>query len=317
MLAKARERGFKGIVAQRGDTGLALVHEFKPEAVFLDLGVPVMDGATVLDHLKHHLSTRHIPVHVVAAGEDGRDALRAGAVGVVGKPVTKKALDRTFDDLERFLTREVKSLLIVEDDETRDTSLAELAGAGEDVEVTAVASSEEALSALAEKHFDCVVLDLKLPNGTGFELLDELKQNGRFGGVPVIVYAGKELTRREESKLRGYTETIVIKDVRSPERLLDETALFLHRVENRLPVERRRTLEQLNEGTAVWRGKKILIVDDDVRNVFALTSVLEGHGMEVVFAETGAEGLERLEASPEIDLVLMDIMLPRWTATRR
>ena len=310
LLGKARERGFKGIVAQRGDAGLALIHEFKPDAIILDLKLPVMDGSTVLDHLKHHPATRHIPVHVVAADGDGRDALRAGAVAVVEKPLDKKSLDRTFNDLEQFLARDVKNLLIVEDDEEQRRSLVELAGDGDDVEVTAVGTSKEALDALAEKRFDCVVLDLKLPDGTGFELLEELKGNGEFGDVPVIVYTGKDLTRREETKLRRYAEAIVVKDVRSPERLLDETALFLHRVENRLPAERRRTLEQLHDGNAVLLGKKILIVDDDVRNVFALTSVLEGHGMEVVFAETGAEGLEKLEASSDIDLVLMDIMLP-------
>jgi CheY-like chemotaxis protein len=229
---------------------------------------------------------------------------------VLEKPLTKKALDRAFTDLERFLARDVKNLLIVEDDEEQRRSLAELAGEGEDVEVTAVGSSKDALAELGKKQFDCVVLDLKLPDGTGFELLEQLKQNGEFGDVPVIVYTGKSLTRREETKLRRYAEAIVVKDVRSPERLLDETALFLHRVENRLPAERRRTLEQLHDGNAVLRDKKILIVDDDVRNVFALTSVLEGHGMEVVFAETGAEGLEKLEANPDVALVLMDIMLP-------
>jgi CheY-like chemotaxis protein len=174
-----------------------------------------------------------------------------------------------------------------------------------------VGSSEEALAALdSEQPFDCMVLDLKLPKMTGFDLLEKVKTSGSSRSLPVIVYTGKELTRREETKLKRYAETIVVKDARSPERLLDETSLFLHRVESKLPDSKRKMLEQLHNTDALFLGKKVLIVDDDVRNVFALTSALEAHGMDVLFAENGREGIETLKANDGVDLVLMDVMMP-------
>jgi CheY-like chemotaxis protein len=312
VLEIARERGFKGLVAHRGDTGLALARELKPDAVILDMKLPVMDGWTVLDHLKRHPETRHIPVHIVSAiGEDGRrDALRAGAVAFLQKPLDKEALHGTFEQMATFIERDVKSLLVVEDDEKQRESLIELLGGGDDVEVIAVGSSEEALAQLDEGRFDCMVLDLRLPDTTGFKLLEKVKRDERFRDLPIIVYTGKELTRREETRLRRYAETIIVKDASSPERLLDETSLFLHRVESRLPAAKRRLLEQLHSAEAIFEGRKILVVDDDVRNVFALTSVLEAHGMEVLFAENGREGLELLKEHPDVDLVVMDLMMP-------
>ncbi len=309
-LEVARDRGFKGIVALRGDSGLALAHEFKPDAIILDMNLPVMDGWTVLDHLKHHPETRHIPVHIVSGGDGRTSALRAGAVAFLEKPVSKEGLDAAFGDIESFIARGVKNLLVVEDDEQQRTALTELIGGGEDVDVTAVGSSEEALEALEQTRFDCMVVDLKLPEMGGFELLERLNGDVRFSSIPVIVYTGKELTRREETKLKKFSDAIVVKDASSPERLLDETALFLHRVERKLPQEKRRMLEQLHSADDVFRGRRILIVDDDVRNVFALTSVLEASGMDVVYAENGREGIETLRDQPEIDLVLMDIMMP-------
>jgi CheY-like chemotaxis protein len=306
----ARQRGFKGIVALRGDSGLALAHEFKPDAIILDMKLPVMDGWTVLDHLKHHPETRHIPVHIVSGGDGRTTALRAGAVAYVEKPATKEALDEAFSELSSFLERGVRNLLVVEDDEEQRQAVAELVGAGEDVDVTGVGSADEALAALENKRFDCMVLDLKLPDTSGFQLLEKLKQDERFATLPVIVYTGKELTRREETRLKKYADTIIVKDASSPERLLDETSLFLHRVEARLPQAKRRMLEQLHSAEEIFKGKKILIVDDDVRNVFALTSVLESNGMEVLFAENGRDGIETLKRNPDVDLVLMDIMMP-------
>jgi CheY-like chemotaxis protein len=204
----------------------------------------------------------------------------------------------------------VRRLLVVEDDDEQRRSIVELIGQGDDVQITAVGSSDEALKALEGERFDCMVLDLKLPDTTGFKLLERLKQDERFRHLPVIVYTGKELTRREETRLKKYAETIIVKDARSPERLLDETSLFLHRVERKLPQEKRRMLEQLHSADEVLRGKRILIVDDDVRNVFALTSALEAAGMEVLYAENGKDGLATLAANPNVDLVLMDIMMP-------
>jgi HAMP domain-containing protein/CheY-like chemotaxis protein/signal transduction histidine kinase len=310
VLDVARERGFKGIVALRGDSALALAHEYKPDAIVLDMELPVMDGWAVLDNLKHHPATRHIPVHIVSAGEGRTNALRAGAVAFLEKPLQEEGLDRMLDEIRSFIDRDVRHLLVVEDDETQRNSIVELVGSGDDVVVTAVGSAEEAATALQEQPFDCMVLDLKLPETTGFKLLEQLKKNDQFSNLPVIVYTGTELTRREETRLKKYAESIIVKDARSPERLLDETSLFLHRVEARLPQAKRRMLEQLHSTDGVFTGKKVLIVDDDVRNVFALTSVLEANGMEVVFAENGRDGLDALRENPDVDLVLMDIMMP-------
>jgi HAMP domain-containing protein/CheY-like chemotaxis protein/signal transduction histidine kinase len=310
VLGVARERGFKGVVALRGDTGLALAQEYRPDAIVLDLQLSGIDGVTLLDNLKRDPETRHIPVHIVSA-EDGRQrALRAGAVAFLRKPATIEELEEAFSGLAGFIDRGVKRLLVVEDDETQRSSIVELIGSGDDVEITAVASGEEALSELEQREYDCMVLDLKLPGRSGYALLEEVKRDDRFRDVPIIVYTGKELTKREETQLRRYAETIIVKDVSSPERLLDETSLFLHRVESRLPSEKRRMLEQLHGSEAVFEGKKVLIADDDVRNVFALASVLESHGMEVLFADNGREALEVLDANPDVDLVLMDIMMP-------
>ncbi len=309
-LEVARDRGFKGIVAVRGDSGLALAHEFKPDAIILDMKLPVMDGWTVLDRLKHHPETRHIPVHIVSAGDGRQNALKAGAVAFLEKPISKEGLEETFGEIRKFIDRGLKRLLVVEDDESQRAAVVELIGSDEDVEVTAVGSGEAALEALELEHFDCMVLDLKLPDMGGFTLLEKLKEDERHSSIPVIVYTGKELTRKEETKLKKFAESIVVKDASSPERLLDETSLFLHRVERKLPKEKRRMLEQLHSADEVLKQRKILIVDDDVRNVFALTSVLEAHGMEVLYAENGNDGIELLRQHPEVDLVLMDIMMP-------
>jgi CheY-like chemotaxis protein len=244
------------------------------------------------------------------SGTDGRtNALRAGAVAFMQKPLEKEHLDSMLEEISTFIDRSVRSLIVVEDDEDQRNSIVELVGGG-DVEVTAVGSTDEALEQLRERRFDCMVLDLKLPQTSGFKLLEQLRKDERHSRLPVIVYTGKELTRREETRLKKYAETIIVKDARSPERLLDETSLFLHRVEARLPPEKRSMLDQLHGVSEVFKNKKVLIVDDDVRNVFALASVLESSGMEVVFAENGRDGIETLQANPDVDLVLMDIMMP-------
>jgi CheY-like chemotaxis protein len=278
----------------------------------------------VLEQLKHHPQTRHIPVHIVSGVVDearSQSALRSGAVAVLAKPVDKEVLGDAFAALSEFVERSVRSLLVVDDDEAQQQAIAELIGGDDDdVEIVAAASSEEALELLERQRFDCMVLDLKLPRMSGFALLERVKQDDRFRSLPVIVYTGRTLTRREETRLKKYAETIIVKDVRSPERLLDETALFLHRVEARLPMEKRRLLEQLHSTDAVLQGRKVLVADDDVRNVFALASALERHGVEVLFAENGHEAIAALETDPDVDLVLMDIMMPEldgYEAMRR
>jgi CheY-like chemotaxis protein len=309
MLEAARERGFKAVVARRGDAGLALAHELRPAAIVLDTTLPAMDGWALLGELKNSPLTRHIPVQVVSANGGKGDALRAGAMAVLEKPPAPEHLAESFARIERFIDRAVKSLLVVEDDDAERASIVELVSA-DDVEITAVSSCKEAGQLLAEQDFDCMVLDLKLPDGSGFDLLAQIDGDERLATLPVIVYAGTDLSESEETELRRYAEAIVVKDARSPERLLDETSLFLHRVETRLPRPRRAAEVPPSGENNVFRGKKVLIVDDDVRNVFALTSALEANGMEVVFAENGQAGIDVLRENPDVDLVLMDIMMP-------
>ena len=307
LLDAVRQHGFKGIVALRSDTGLVMAREFKPDAIILDIRLPVMDGWTVLACLKHDSNTRHIPVHIISA-EDGRQrGLQLGAIAYLQKPVTHEALTEALVNIKDFVERGVKNLLLVEDDETQRHSIVDLIG-NSDVCTTAVGTGAAALAALRSGHFDCVVLDLGLPDMSGFELIEQIKLE--TAEVPIIVYTGKELTRAEETELKRIAETIIIKDVRSPERLLDETALFLHRVQANLPAPKRQMLEQLYQTDTVLADKKVLIVDDDVRNIFALTSLLERHQMHIMYAENGRDGIAVLQNTPDIDVVLMDVMMP-------
>ncbi|HEY7234134.1 MAG TPA: response regulator, partial [Gemmatimonadaceae bacterium] len=310
LLDLAREKGFKGIVGHDGRVGLQLAHTYRPDAITLDIDMPGIDGWAVLDRLKHHPDTRHIPVHIITGIRERQHGMKAGAIAYLEKPVTPEALDDSFNRIAQFIDQQVKHLLIVEDDDVQRESVIELI-AHEDVELTAVATSAEALHELEVKHYDCMVLDLGLQGGQdGFELLETVKADRAMRDLPIIIYTGKELTREEETRLRRFADTIIIKDVKSPERLLDETALFLHRVEAKLPEQKRRMLERLHNADAVFAGKHVLIVDDDVRNIFSLTSVLEDHGMRVSFAENGKYAIDLLEKTPHVDLVLMDVMMP-------
>jgi CheY-like chemotaxis protein len=309
LLDAARERGFKGIVSLRGDTGFALARRVRPDAILLDIGLPAMDGLSILDRLKQNPDTRHIPVHIVSGTDRMRDGLRLGALGYAQKPVSKEALDAGLSSLINFISRKSKNLLIVEDDDVQRSSIVELIGNG-DVTSTAVGSAEEALQLLGKQHFDCMVLDLGLPGASGFQLLEQVKTEESLRNLPVIVYTGRELSAAEETQLRKYAESIILKDVRSPERLLDEAALFLHRVEAHLPEEKRRILHTAHGPDAAFLGAKVLVVDDDMRNIYAVTTVLEGQGMKVVFAENGRDGIELLKKTPDVALVLMDVMMP-------
>jgi CheY-like chemotaxis protein len=253
-------------------------------------------------------------------GIDGaeRDLRHAGALGCLTEAATPELLGDVFDELGHFLGRRSRAVLVVEADERERDGLGDLIG-GPDVEVVGVASREQAMTELDSREFDCVVLAVELEDGTAFQLLDRIRRAKRFRDLPVIVHTRRELSPKDEARLKRYAEAIVVKDVRSPERLLDETSLYLHRIEARLPADKRQMLERLHMADAVFEGKKVLIVDDDVRNVFALTSVFERRGMEVVFAENGREGVEALKANPDISLVLMDIMMPEmdgYEATR-
>jgi CheY-like chemotaxis protein len=314
----AHEADFKCLLAVRGDAGLALVHEFMPDAVILSRELPQVEGSFVLDHLKRHPQTRHIPVLVIAGEEAEREARVAGALGVVAPPAGPEALEAAFSELGAFLDRRTRSVLVVADDVPERKALLDLVG-GPDVDVTGVATREEAIAELDERRYDCVVLDLGLADGGGFALLERLKRAKRFRGLPVIVHANARLTPREEARLKRFAQALVLRDARSAERLLHDTSLFLHRPEARLPADKRQMLERLHAADSVFEGKKVLIIDDDVRNVFALTSVFERRGMHVVFAENGKEGIEALKENPDVALVLMDIMMPEmdgYEATR-
>ncbi|MCC5616995.1 response regulator [Nostoc sp. CHAB 5836] len=309
LLDMARQQGFKTIVALQSKQGLALAQQYKPNAIMLDIHMPEMDGWTVLDRLKHKPDTRHIPIHILSVDERQQRGLQLGAITYLQKPVSPEALTQVLTEIKGFIDRQVKNLLIVEDDPVQAQSIMELIGNG-DVQSTAVGTGAEALLILRSHHFDCMVMDLGLPDMSGFTLIEQIKLEPRLLKLPIIVYTGKELSRQEETQLRGLAETIIIKSVRSPERLLDETALFLHRVQANLPPPKRQMLEQLHQTDPVLANRKILIVDDDLRNIFALTSFLESYQMQVLFAENGRDGIETLQANPDINIVLMDIMMP-------
>ena len=309
LLDLARERGFKGIITSKGESVPALARRYRPDAITLDLGLPDVDGWTVLDRLKHDPDTRHIPVHIISGTDDSLRGLKQGALAYLRKPATKEDLDAALADIKQFVDRKVKRLLIVEDDAAQRSSIAALIGNG-DVQTTAVSLGEEALSELKKQEFDCMVLDLGLPDMTGFQLIQRIRNEAGLVDLPIIIYTGKELTRKQETELRRLADTIIVKDVESPERLLDETTLFLHRVQANLPPPKRQMLEKVRLNDPVLSHKRVLIVDDDVRNIFALTSLLERHQMEVIYAENGKDAIEALENNPNTDIVLMDVMMP-------
>ncbi len=304
-----RVNGFKVLVALEGDTGLALARKFKPAAITLDLRLPDTDGWMVLDRLKHDAATRHIPVHIISADDHRQRGLKLGAVAYLQKPVSEETVRKAFSELGGFIDRRVKNLIVVEDDERERASIVELV-ADQDVETTAVASGQEALALLGQKRFDCMVLDLGLPDMKGLELIESIKKQPELSELPIIVYTGKDLTRAQEAELKRLTESIIVKDVQSPERLLDETALFLHRVEESLPEPKRKLLQQLHHKDPVLAGGRVLVIDDDLRNIFAITSALERQDMVVTYAENGRDGLAALEKAEGIDVVLTDIMMP-------
>jgi CheY-like chemotaxis protein/signal transduction histidine kinase/HAMP domain-containing protein len=309
VLDYARERNFKGIVTSMGDSALSLARDYLPSAILLDIDLPDIDGFTVLDRLKRDPSTRHIPVHVMSSLRERERALRQGAISYMNKPVNKEALNEEFGRIQKFLLGGKRSLLVVDDEQAQRDAIVSLIG-DKDIRIVAVENGTQALEALRQSHFDCMVLDLTLPDISGFELLDMIGKDQSLRDLPIVIYTAKELKRAEVTKLKKYAKTIVIKDARSPERLLDETALFLHRSHASLPEAQRRMLEEIHAQDGGLAGRKVLIVDDDLRNIFALSSLLERQQMQVSFAENGRDGIEVLEKDPTIEIVLMDIMMP-------
>ncbi|HWW13391.1 MAG TPA: HAMP domain-containing protein [Candidatus Dormibacteraeota bacterium] len=305
----SRDKGFKVLVASRGAEALALAHEYHPTAVSLDVFLPDMLGWTVLNHLKQDPETRHIPVQMLTLDEDRHHGLARGAFAFVTKPTTAEGLEKAFARIKEYSAPRRKRLLVVEDNPAEQLSIKELLGC-DDIDVTVVATGADAIEAVNEHAFDCVVLDLRLPDISGFEVLERFRDTPSLGDLPVVVFTGKELSAEEDARLHSLARSVVVKGVESPERLLDETALFLHRVVADLPVEKQRLLDRLHHSDDALVGKKVLVVDDDVRNIFALSSVIERRGMTVITAGTGREAITRLEATPDVAIVLMDIMMP-------
>ncbi|MEJ1963238.1 MAG: response regulator [Gammaproteobacteria bacterium] len=310
----ARELRFQCIVTHTGSDALIAARTLQPNAIVLDMKLPDHPGLAVLDQLKRDSRTRHIPVHVASVADFSHEALELGAVGYALKPVKREQLVGAFERLEAKFSQSLHRVLIVEDDPRQRDSVEQLL-ANDDVSITAVATAAEALTQLQSTTFDCMVLDLTLPDVSGYELLEKMASHDELAFPPVIVYTGRALTRQEEQELRRFSRSIIIKDARSPERLLDEVTLFLHQVESSLPLERQRMLRQARDRESLLDGRRILVVEDDARNIFALSSVLEPKGVRVEIARNGREALaalDRSQASPEaaIDLVLMDIMMP-------
>jgi len=305
----AREKGFKVLVATRGAEALALAQEFHPTAVSLDVFLPDMLGWTVLNHLKQDPRTRHIPIQILTLDENRQHGLARGAFSYVTKPATPEQLEMALSRIKEYTTPRRKRLLVVEDNPAEQLSIRELLGY-EDIDVESAATGSEALAALDDQPFDCVVLDLRLPDMSGFEILERFRDTPMLSHLPVVVFTGKDLSPEEDARLHMLARSVVVKGVESPERLLDETALFLHRVVTDLPAEKQKMLDLLHHSDESLVGKKVLVVDDDVRNIFALSSVLERRGMSVLTAGTGREAIATLESTSDVAIVLMDIMMP-------
>ncbi len=310
ILEVAHESSFKGIISTSGTDVLTLIHQSKIHAITLDINLNDMDGWRVLACLKDDLTIRHVPVYIITTEDERERGLRMGAVGVLTKPLkSKEVLKEVFAKFHGFINPHENNLIVAQRDEAQRNSIIEQLG-GEDVQIVGVDNGQEALSKLRDKPFGVLVLSLDLADMSGFELLEEIKKDSHLDGVPIIIYVAKSLSKKDEARLKHYSHILNVKDVRSKERLLDETALFLHRDINKLPVERRQEIERLHSTEVVLKDKKILIVDDDIRNIFAMTSLLERYEMQIFSAETGKVALERLQETPGIDAVLMDIMMP-------
>ena len=309
ILGLARDTGFKVIVATRGATGLSLARQFRPDAISLDIYLPDMLGWTVLNNLKFDPATRHIPVQIITVDEERQSGLARGAFSYLVKSPTTEGIKSALERLRGFTAPRTKRLLVVEDNDIERQSIVELLD-DKDIELTAVATGGEALDALLGQTYDCVVLDLRLPDINGFELLEKFRAEPALQDLPVVVFTGKELSYDDEVRLKTMAKSIVLKDVQSPERLLDETALFLHRVVADLPVEKQKLLERLHGSNEILHRRKVLVVDDDARNIFALASLLESHEIEVISATNGRQAIDLIQTTPDLSMVLMDIMMP-------
>ncbi len=309
LLNFCREKGFKGLVSLTGEEGLKLVDKYSLNAIILDIHLPGIDGWQVLEHLKENPATRHIPVHFMSSDDPIPAAFAKGAIGYLTKPVNREDLEKALSDMTSIISKKMKDLLVVEDNSNQRQAIIRLIK-DNDVVIAEASTGNEAIAALKERRYDCMILDLGLPDMSGFDLLKLMEKSTDIAFPPVVVYTGKELTMEEENKLRRYSEFIIIKGVRSEERLLDETSLFLHRMVEKMPEEKQKMIAALHDTDQMLKDRNILIVDDDMRNVFALAKVLNEKGINTIKAENGVKALEILNQREDVDLVLMDIMMP-------
>ncbi|HTC19794.1 MAG TPA: response regulator, partial [bacterium] len=307
LLDRAREKGFKGLVAPRGDTALRLAKEFPPSAVTLDIRLPDIDGWSILARFKKNLATRHIPVEIISGDGDRMRGLNQGALGFLEKPVSKEALDKAFKDIHKCLDSPARQLLLVCAKQDLRKKLKEMLES-EGVKVHAVSGSQEALPLLKEGNLDCVALEL--PDAGGFRVLQAIHANPQYGYLPMIAYISGEMSKKDEEELRRTAKVCVIREAKSEERLMDGVVLFLHQEFAKLPEAKRDSIEKMHQSGDILTGRKVLVVDDDIRNIFAMTSLLEHQQMKVLSAESGREAIELLEKTPDMDIVLMDIMMP-------
>ncbi|BAP58031.1 response regulator receiver [Thioploca ingrica] len=309
LMEQAREKGFKCIIAEDGTTGLELAEKYRPHVIMLDIGLPKTDGWTVMERLKDNPEIRHIPVYFMSAADQNLAAKKLGAIGYLLKPVSMEQLTEAFNQIEQFLAKTVKKILVIVDHEIRQQQILTLVSHGE-VQPTVATTKMEAEQHLQTVTFDCIIVDVDLKPGSGLRQLEQLHQACNLSPIPIILYAERELTVEEQKWLHQYTDTLTVKAVCSPERLLDEVTLFLHQLEAQLPQKQRQMLKMIHDKTAILTHKQVLLVDDDMRNIFALVSVLEDRDMKVFIAQNGKEALNLLEQHPDIDIVLMDIMMP-------
>jgi CheY-like chemotaxis protein/HAMP domain-containing protein len=309
MMDMSRKKGFKCLAAGDGFSALQIAKQYIPSAILLDLGLPDMDGLKVLDHLKYHNETRHIPVHIISGRDKSSDSLQRGAIGFLSKPLESADFDSVFTRIENVLHERIQQVLVVEDDYNNQKAIRELLK-HKKVEIHSVYTGKEGLERLRAEIFDCVILDLTLPDMTGFEMLQELVKDTESPVPPIIINTGKELSQEEYKELNRFTDSIVIKGVNSPDRLLDEVSLFLHSIHKLLPPEHKEMIRMVRDSDETLKGRKVLLVDDDLRNTFALSKILKKHGLEVVMADNGKLALEKLDSENGIELVIMDIMMP-------
>jgi len=304
-----RERNYKGIMAHQGTTGLSLARYYRPDAIILDMHLPVMDGSEVLKQLKNDPDLRHIPVQIFSGYDLRKESLELGAFDFVKKPVTKEAIQEAVDKIEDFIRKKLKKLLIVEDNRQQNNAIRELIGNG-DVKSFSAYAGLEAYEIMQKEKFDCIIIDLGLPDMSGIELLEKIKASDELNKIPIIVYTGKDMNREEAARLNKLANTVVLKTANSKERLLDETILFLHRMESKLPKEKQQIIRKLHRTDEVLKDRKVLIVDDDMRNIYSLTNALEEEGLCCMTAENGKAAIRVLKEHPDIDIILMDVMMP-------